>query len=51
MAWRMFYRAVDGGRRKCAALDRQINVLVYELYDISADEIGLVEGRAPIPAA
>ncbi len=28
---------------KCAALDRQIDALVYELYDLTPDEIALVE--------
>ena len=32
--------------RKCAALDRQIDALVYELYGLTADEIALVEGGA-----
>jgi adenine-specific DNA-methyltransferase len=32
--------------RKCAALDRQIDTLVYELYGLTADEIALVEGHA-----
>lgn len=30
--------------RKCAALDRQIDALVYELYGLTEDEIALVEG-------
>jgi Alw26I/Eco31I/Esp3I family type II restriction m6 adenine DNA methyltransferase len=29
---------------KCAALDRQIDALVYELYGLTADEIKIVEG-------
>ena len=29
---------------KCAGLDRQINQLVYELYDLTEEEIALVEG-------
>ena len=29
---------------KCQSLDRQIDQLVYELYDLTADEIKLVEG-------
>jgi hypothetical protein len=29
---------------KCAALDRQIDTLVYELYGLTADEIAVVEG-------
>ena len=32
--------------RKCAALDRQIDALVYELYGLTPDEIALVEGGA-----
>ena len=30
---------------KCAALDRQIDHLVYKLYELTDDEIALVEGR------
>lgn len=29
---------------KCASLDRQIDNLVYELYDLTPDEIAIVEG-------
>jgi type II restriction/modification system DNA methylase subunit YeeA len=29
---------------KCAALDRQIDALVYELYGLTDDEIKNVEG-------
>ena len=29
---------------KCATLDRQIDNLVYELYDQTDDEIAIVEG-------
>ncbi|HEX7173698.1 MAG TPA: hypothetical protein VF240_00250 [Pyrinomonadaceae bacterium] len=29
--------------RKCAAVDRQLDELVYELYGLSAGEIALVE--------
>ena len=29
---------------KCAQLDTQIDALVYELYELTADEIALVEG-------
>ena len=29
---------------KCAALDRQIDVLVYALYALTPDEIKIVEG-------
>lgn len=32
--------------RKCAALDRQIDALVYELYSLTDEEIELVEGNA-----
>jgi len=28
---------------KCATLDRQIDNLVYELYDLTPDEIAIVE--------
>jgi adenine-specific DNA-methyltransferase len=28
---------------KCATLDRQIDNLVYELYDLTPEEIGIVE--------
>ncbi len=31
---------------KCAGLDRQIDALVYELYDLTPDEIKIVEGAA-----
>jgi type I restriction-modification system DNA methylase subunit len=31
---------------KCATLDRQIDTLVYELYDLTPEEIAIVEGRA-----
>lgn len=31
---------------KCATLDRQIDNLVYELYDLTAEEIAIVEGEA-----
>jgi type I restriction-modification system DNA methylase subunit len=34
----------DFYENKCAALDRQIDALVYELYDLTADEIKIVEG-------
>ena len=30
----------------CAALDRQTDALVYELYGLTADEIKIVEGSA-----
>ena len=29
---------------KCATLDRQIDQLVYELYDLTPEEIAIVEG-------
>ena len=32
--------------RKCAAIDRQIDQLVYELYGLTDEEIALVEGNA-----
>jgi type I restriction-modification system DNA methylase subunit len=38
-------QARDVATRKCAALDRQIDALVYELYGLSSEEIALVEGR------
>ena len=41
---------LDFWARKCAALDRQIDGLVYELYGLSAEEIALVEGAAPATA-
>jgi hypothetical protein len=31
---------------KCATLDRQIDSLVYELYDLTPEEIAIVEGAA-----
>jgi hypothetical protein len=30
---------------KCATLDRQIDSLVYELYDLTPEEIAIVEGE------
>lgn len=39
-------QAKEIAARKCAALDRQIDALVYELYGLSPDEIALVEGHA-----
>ena len=30
---------------KCATLDRQIDSLVYELYDLTPEEIAIVEGK------
>lgn len=35
----------DYWTRRCDSLDRQIDTLVYELYDLSGDEIAIVEGR------
>ena len=29
---------------KCSTLDRQIDSLVYELYDLTPEEIAIVEG-------
>ena len=34
----------DFYENKCASLDRQIDALVYELYELTSDEIKLVEG-------
>lgn len=31
----------------CANLDREIDRLVYKLYDLTDDEIALVEGSQP----
>jgi len=31
---------------KCATLDRQIDTLVYELYDLTPEEIAIVEGQS-----
>ena len=31
---------------KCASLDRQIDNLVYELYDLTPEEIAIVEGQS-----
>jgi len=36
----------DFYENKCAALDRQIDALVYELYGLTDDEIKIVEGAA-----
>ena len=36
----------DFYENKCAALDRQIDALVYELYGLTAEEIKIVEGAA-----
>ena len=35
--------AIEVAMRRCAALDRQIDGLVYELYELSEEEINLVE--------
>jgi hypothetical protein len=32
-------------KNKCAALDRQIDSVVYELYDMTAAEIKIVKGN------
>ena len=40
----------DFWKGKCAALDRQIDTLVYELYGLTPAEIALVEGTAPATA-
>ena len=41
--------AIEGDKNfyesKCATLDRQIDNLVYELYDLTPDEIAIVEGQ------
>ena len=46
----LFAAKTDGGKdfyeNKCAALDRQIGTLVYDLYGLTADEIKIVEGAA-----
>lgn len=34
-------------KSKCIALDRQIDVLTYELYQLSTEEIALVEAASP----
>ena len=34
----------DFYENKCAALDRQIDALVYELYGLTPDEVKIVEG-------
>ena len=34
--------------QECAALDRQIDALVYELYGLSSEEIKIVEGEKEI---
>ena len=36
----------DFYENKCAALDRQIDALVYELYGLTPDEIKIVEAPA-----
>jgi hypothetical protein len=37
----------DFYENKCAALDRQIDALVYELYGLTGDEIKIVETVTP----
>jgi len=37
-------REIEYWQRRCEGLDRQINELVYELYGLTEEEIGLVEG-------
>jgi hypothetical protein len=37
--------AAELAKRKCAALDRQIDTLVYELYGLTEEEIKLVENQ------
>jgi len=32
-------------QRQIEATDQQIDALVYELYDLTAEEIAIVEGR------
>jgi adenine-specific DNA-methyltransferase len=39
-------RDKDFYENKCAALDREIDRHVYELYGLTADEIKIVEGAA-----
>jgi hypothetical protein len=36
----------DHYESKCAALDSQIDTLVYELYELTPEEIAIVEGAA-----
>ena len=36
----------DFYENKCAALDRQIDALIYELYGLTDDEIKIMEGAA-----
>ncbi len=38
-------RDTDFYTNKCHALDRQIDALVYELYELTAEEIALVENN------
>ncbi len=37
----------DYYEQKCATLDRPIDRLVYDLYDLTEGEIRIVEGTAP----
>lgn len=39
-------RDLEYWARRCEALDRQIDELVYELYGLTDDEITIVEGAA-----
>ena len=38
--------ARDAIARECVATDREIDILVYELYGLSTDEIKIVEESA-----
>jgi hypothetical protein len=35
-------------QRQIEATDRQIDLLVYELYGLTEEEIAIVEGRSPV---
>jgi len=37
-------REIEYWQRRCKGLDRQIDALVYELYGLTEEEIGLGEG-------
>ena len=37
-------RAIEYWQRRCKGLDGQIDELVYKLYRLTEEEIGLVEG-------
>jgi len=41
-------REIDYWQRRCDGLDRQIDELVYELYGLTEEEIGLVEGAGAV---